>query len=170
MTCVSCGASTTADAKFCPNCGKPLAGACPKCGTATTPKEKFCRNCGTSLTDAATASSRPDTEATQSGTYTVDVPQYYKEKFRRFDANGERFLATWNWPAFFFSWIWYLTKGMAAKGALMLGASLFVAIIGAITFPILWISISPAINIYAGLYGNFDYYLLKKRNTQWWWD
>lgn len=46
--CVSCGADTK-NAKFCPNCGKPVtlaAGTCSSCG-AQTKGAKFCPECGT---------------------------------------------------------------------------------------------------------------------------
>jgi membrane protease subunit (stomatin/prohibitin family) len=50
--CGQCGADV-GDAKFCPECGKPVAVAvpahCPQCG-AETKGGKFCRNCGTKLT------------------------------------------------------------------------------------------------------------------------
>ncbi|MGH2535531.1 MAG: SPFH domain-containing protein [Thermomicrobiales bacterium] len=51
VTCPDCQATVAAGAKFCPNCGKPMAGpiACPKCGHANQPGAKFCTNCGNAL-------------------------------------------------------------------------------------------------------------------------
>lgn len=50
-TCPSCQATVPANAKFCPNCGKPMAGPvpCPKCGHNNAPGAKFCTNCGNDL-------------------------------------------------------------------------------------------------------------------------
>jgi class 3 adenylate cyclase/predicted ATPase len=53
VTCPSCGSENVANAKFCVECGAPLALACPSCGTAYSPGQRFCAECGTPL--AATA-------------------------------------------------------------------------------------------------------------------
>jgi ribosomal protein L40E len=45
--CASCGALNAADARFCQQCGTPLAVApCPACGASIQPGAKFCANCG----------------------------------------------------------------------------------------------------------------------------
>ena len=46
VACPHCGAQVQADAKFCPECGQPLASACAKCGAALAPGAKFCAECG----------------------------------------------------------------------------------------------------------------------------
>jgi hypothetical protein len=47
-TCAHCNAPVASDAKFCPECGKPLTAptACGKCGTKFTAAGKFCPQCG----------------------------------------------------------------------------------------------------------------------------
>lgn len=56
--CPSCGAKVRAGAKFCPECGKPIADrpsgdaiVCPKCKTRVKVGVKFCPECGQSLGD-----------------------------------------------------------------------------------------------------------------------
>ena len=49
MNCPNCGTDNPPSAKFCGECGSPLARACPSCGTAAPPKARFCLECGTAL-------------------------------------------------------------------------------------------------------------------------
>jgi membrane protease subunit (stomatin/prohibitin family) len=50
IECPSCHASNPASAKFCAECGKPLAGpTCPNCKAQNAPGAKFCSECGTKL-------------------------------------------------------------------------------------------------------------------------
>lgn len=44
--CPKCGASVSAGAKFCPECGAPMQAKCPKCGAAVKSGAKFCPECG----------------------------------------------------------------------------------------------------------------------------
>src|SRR4051794_4543230 len=55
MNCPSCGSEAAAGAKFCSECGTPLARACPSCGTPADAAAKFCAECGTGLEAAAPA-------------------------------------------------------------------------------------------------------------------
>jgi class 3 adenylate cyclase len=59
--CPSCGAANRPGAKFCAECGTPLALTCPSCGAAAS--GKFCSECGTPLganpTPAAAVSAPP---------------------------------------------------------------------------------------------------------------
>ncbi len=62
MTCGSCGLENRADAKFCRDCGSPLARTCPN-GHPVPAEARFCDECGAALEAAAsasTASARPD--------------------------------------------------------------------------------------------------------------
>lgn len=49
--CPSCGARTAPGAKFCAECGTPLAVVthCPSCGNELGPGAKFCAECGTKV-------------------------------------------------------------------------------------------------------------------------
>ena len=57
MVCSSCGAANSEEARFCNECGTPLALACPSCGHPYRSGQKFCEQCGTSLSAAAPAAS-----------------------------------------------------------------------------------------------------------------
>src|SRR4051794_39192581 len=49
LTCPSCDAENRAGARFCRECGKPLARACPACGSAVGADQRFCDACGQCL-------------------------------------------------------------------------------------------------------------------------
>jgi len=164
MRCPNCGAARGSEEKFCSNCGGVLAGACPNCGAATTPGEKFCAACGKALAGAAATVTADKTEVQSQASYAKDLTPYYRDKFQRFDANGGRYVATWNWPAFFLTWLWYLSKGMVAKGLVLLGTVLVLMV----SIPGATLLITLLMWLYGGLAGNYDYYLLKRKNTQWW--
>ena len=55
--CSSCGAQNRAGAKFCSECGSPLALACPSCGTPIVETDRFCSECGLALQKTPTDSS-----------------------------------------------------------------------------------------------------------------
>lgn len=80
---------------------------------------------------------------------------YYRERFAQFDRNGST--ASWNWAAFLFGAFWYFSKGLWAKALLII----FVAFLsgGFLGIP-LW--------IYGGVMGNYDYYLLRRKQQQLW--
>jgi membrane protease subunit (stomatin/prohibitin family) len=48
-TCPHCGKLCKENARFCANCGTPLAAVCPKCNTTLEQGTKFCPHCGASL-------------------------------------------------------------------------------------------------------------------------
>ena len=56
--CANCSSTNPAGAKFCANCGQPIAAApahCMNCGTELVPGAKFCASCGTPAGAAAAA-------------------------------------------------------------------------------------------------------------------
>ncbi|MDT4922246.1 MAG: hypothetical protein QOI15_3148, partial [Pseudonocardiales bacterium] len=46
MQCASCGSALPSGAKFCAECGTPVALACRNCGTDLVPGQKYCPECG----------------------------------------------------------------------------------------------------------------------------
>jgi membrane protease subunit (stomatin/prohibitin family) len=44
--CTGCGRGISAEAKFCPECGKSRAPRCTACGNELAPGSKFCLQCG----------------------------------------------------------------------------------------------------------------------------
>lgn len=83
--------------------------------------------------------------------------------FVNFARNGGRFVPTWNWKAFVFGPLWYLRRGLYAKGLVLLGLSICPFFTLAVT-----VLISGAILVYCGVAGNWDDYLWRVEGTQWW--
>ena len=50
MICPNCQTPNAANARFCQNCGQPLARVCANCGAINPPDARFCNQCGTPLT------------------------------------------------------------------------------------------------------------------------
>jgi len=48
-TCRKCGASNSADSKYCNKCGNLILSGCPNCGYVPEEKSSFCIKCGTKL-------------------------------------------------------------------------------------------------------------------------
>jgi type IV pilus assembly protein PilA len=44
--------------------------------------------------------------------------EYYVRQFEKFERAGDRWVATWNWPAFFFSSAWFAYRRMSARSLL----------------------------------------------------
>jgi uncharacterized protein YqgQ len=103
----------------------------------------------------------PRTTAQNPQVTVVQIVDTHAPLFERFDANRGAWLPTWNWGAFLFGWLWYLYKGMWAKGFIYMFAPVFItALSGGVAFPL--------IPILLGLIGNYDYYLYRRHNSQLW--
>lgn len=50
MLCPQCHTENPEQARFCLNCGAPLALVCPQCGTVLPPQARFCFGCGAAIT------------------------------------------------------------------------------------------------------------------------
>ena len=81
----------------------------------------------------------------------------YDRIFQRFDRNNGAFVPTWNWAAFLLGGIWYLAKGIWPKGLVIILIALFSVGVG---IPLLW--------LYCAVFGNWDYYLVRRAGTQGW--
>lgn len=122
---------------YCPNCGKDVAAGA-----------QFCQHCGAAVAPPGAA------VAPSGGARFAHLPEYWQKVFGKFDQNSTM-QTYWNWPAFFFGPIWYLVKGMPAKGLL------YVLIMAT---GIGWLFLL----VYAGLYGAWDYYLKEAQGKQLW--
>lgn len=83
--------------------------------------------------------------------------------FAIFEHRGGRFAPTWNWTAFVFGPLWYLRRGLYAKGLVLFGLS----VCPFWTLP-LAVLVSGVILVYCGVAGNWDDYLWRVKGTQWW--
>jgi class 3 adenylate cyclase len=59
MDCSDCATANPATARFCSNCGEPLAARCPRCNAEAVPDARFCSQCGLALTPIPAASTVP---------------------------------------------------------------------------------------------------------------
>lgn len=132
---------------------------CNKCGaTGLAQDVKFCEYCGSAVSPNVKPGAQQVAQATTVEPADLSgLDPYYGEAFRQIEENGGKPKVIWNWWAFLFSAFWYLSKGMWAKGIIIFVVLFFSA--GAAA-PLAW--------IYAGLLGNYDYYLLKVKNNQFW--
>ncbi len=64
MVCSSCGTPNSEGARFCNQCGNPLALACPSCGHPYRPGARFCEQCGTALGEAGATAESESASAT----------------------------------------------------------------------------------------------------------
>ena len=84
--CPNCNKPTTADKKFCPDCGTQLpeqtvaqGAVCPNCGKQNTIGTKFCQDCGTKLPAAiAEEQAQADRNAAVMAEWDAKLPQYPK--------------------------------------------------------------------------------------------
>ncbi len=92
MRCQHCGSESPSTAKFCIECGGPLAHRCPKCGAQNPPHAKFCAECAAPLrsTNGAPADSTTSrNEQAPKNIRQVEAP--LADRSRSLDApHGER--------------------------------------------------------------------------------
>jgi len=92
---------------------------CPQCGNTNDNTAKFCSGCGSVLPQVVQNASTLHTEFDAPGNpeefYTAIVgpknQDYYLRHFSRFDRDGNAG-ASWNWPAFFVTFYWFLYRKM----------------------------------------------------------
>jgi class 3 adenylate cyclase len=67
MNCSSCGTALPSGAKFCAECGVPVATTCRSCGSDLVPGQKFCPECGTPTAPTSVPSTHPTPATTVAG-------------------------------------------------------------------------------------------------------
>jgi class 3 adenylate cyclase/tetratricopeptide (TPR) repeat protein len=82
MRCSVCGHDNAEDARFCAQCGTPLARTCPVCEHEVEPDARFCSNCGTALEAA------PEPAAEAGEDLSRYVPEALLRKIRAARAGG----------------------------------------------------------------------------------
>ena len=137
---------------------------CDKCGAATEATADSCLYCGSSITrtiDPAQQVGSAVSGLLKGSGGSKDwsgLKDYYQTAFSEFEKNPQSGLQVkWNWAAFFFSSIWYLVRGMPLKGVIFIILNL-----------ISGFTLGFFIAVYAGLYGTYDFYLLKAKGKQLW--
>ncbi len=96
MLCQACSTENADGAKFCAECGTPLARACPSCSTPCAPGAKFCAECGLALdgrTSKSFSTAAPTAERRLVSVLFADLVGFTAASERR-DAEDTRELLT----------------------------------------------------------------------------
>lgn len=140
--------------------------ACPKCGAEPTNSAAFCQECGTKIcAPPPTPGVEPSAVSMPSET---DETAYYQAVFAKFEANGGEYTAkgTLNLVACILGPLWYAWKGMWVKAiALTIFFGICYMVLAQLGQPMYVASF--AVMGFALAAGNYDYFLLRRRNTQW---
>lgn len=123
---------------------------CPHCKEMIPADAPVCRYC-----------SRESSPSLAIQPSNAHLKPYYQKVFAKIDENNGRFQASWNWPAFFFGFIWYAVRGMWAKALIIFFAAI-------VLIPITAGIATLAFWIYFGMVGNYDFYLKERKGTQLW--
>lgn len=137
---------------------------CPKCSATYDDTWKICLDCNAEL--AQCAPSAVDAAAADRAKAPSEKP-YFKRLFDRFDS-GERRIS-WNWPAAIFQLVWYAVKGMWPK-AFLYGAILWLlqAVASNLDLYFLVLPVWACAFLYFGAFGNYDYYIYRKKEEFFW--
>lgn len=144
---------------------------CPECGTQVSDKAQACIKCAYPISKInASSTLTNETNPTQqkkdkpsSGIDQMGLDYYYELIFQEIYESKESYKGGWNWYAFFFSWIWFFTKGCWGWGLICLVVSLFNTIMNPSLLAIIF---SFGIAIFAGVRANWIYYNVKVNNKQ----
>lgn len=132
---------------------------CKECGSELNDKAVVCIKCGCAVNQN---NSIPNVNVVNTTT-NLDfsgLSPYYQDEFKKIYESNEKYKGKWNWAAFFFEWIWALTKGVW----LPLIITIVVSIVLSLTvFGIIFIIVFPFIY---GIRGNYMYYNAYVKNKQ----
>ena len=136
---------------------------CPSCGASIDLNATECKYCGEAIVAKPQQYQVLRGEAGNNyaqNNYATNkyMKLYYQEEFQKISAN-ETYKGKWNWAAFLFSWIWAFTKGLWGLALVSLGVNILL-----VSMDVSWIGL--VISIFWGIKGNYCYYNLETKKTQ----
>lgn len=151
---------------------------CPECGTQVSDQAQACIKCAYPIAklnfkqsaNTGTNSSQSN-QTNQTNTNFNDLDYYYQQEFEAIQKSNGEYLGKFNWYAFFFNWIWLLTKGAWGWALVILFANILSNIIasmliGGVGSFIIIIIVGLIIAVNTGHYANLIYYRVKVENKQ----
>lgn len=139
---------------------------CPSCGATVDINSTECKYCGGVIENSQQQQQYQTNNNQQTNTQYANVnlkyaylKPYYQEQFQKIENSGEVYKGKWNWCAFFFTWIWALTKGLW-------GIAIATIVVSGILAAADFSYISLVICILFGVRGNYFYYNLQAKNKQ----
>lgn len=82
---------------------------CPDCDNQSSDQAVACVKCGYPIAKLKQSTTSTQKQSQQNSFAKLDY--YYQQEFEQIQKTDEDYRGKFNWYAFFFSWIWLLTKG-----------------------------------------------------------
>jgi hypothetical protein len=143
---------------------------CPECGIQVSDQARACIKCAFPIaqkTNNIHSNNYQDKqpERVNSAMDLSGIDYYYELEFSEIHKSNGTYNGSFNWWAFFFSWIWCFTKGAWAWALIILGAILLGNILFA-RIPIIMILYGFGIAITLGFNATKIYYNVRIKNKQ----
>lgn len=169
--CTKCGAPIAQGNAFCTKCGNPV--SAQRAQSYTPPTQNWTYGTGAYGGNQG-YNNAYQTGQSYAGTYGQQTEldpnvvrmigqkeEYYVSKFLEMKKEDKK--TSWNWPAFLITPYWLIYRKMYAYGGAVLAANLLLSLIGGALCSLL----SLAIDVVAGIYGNYIYMdYLEKQSQQ----
>lgn len=88
---------------------------CPECSTQVSEHAKACPKCAYPISNLNFKQASGNIQQSNTTSQTTNnfngLDEYYREQFEEIQKTNEEYRGRYNWYAFWFSWIWLLTKG-----------------------------------------------------------
>jgi hypothetical protein len=145
---------------------------CPECGTQVSDQATACPKCAYPISklNFKQAEQQPVKETIIKNNF-ADLDYYYQQEFEEIQKTNEEYRGKFNWWAFFFSWIWCLTKGAWGWALVLIGSTVLINIIVTSYFRgemrmLLMIGAGIGLANYFGHNATKVYYNVKVKNKQ----